>query len=120
VDCSDHEVNIKIAFAGEIARGKLTIAQRDKQLAAMTDDVAHLVLKDNILQTQALTVAEQQGFHLLESQVRLMHTLERRGLLDRAIEYSPTDKPLSELKAAKKGLTRPELAVLLAYSKMVI
>ncbi len=120
VDCSDHEVNIKIAFSSEVARGKLTTAQRDKQLESMTDDVAKLVLKDNILQTQALTITEQQGFRLLESQARLMHMLERHGLLDRAIEYLPTDKQLSELKVAKKGLTRPELAVLLSYSKMYI
>jgi glutamate dehydrogenase len=120
VDCSDHEVNIKIAFSGEMAKGKLTMAERDKQLVAMTDDVARLVLKDNILQTQALTIAEQQGVRLLESQARLMHMLERHGLLNRAIEYLPTDKQLSELRVAKKGLTRPELAVLLSYSKMFI
>lgn len=120
VDCSDHEVNIKIAFSTEVAKGKLSKAQRDKQLEAMTDEVARLVLKDNILQTQALTIAEQQGVRRLESQTRLMHSLERRGLLNRAIEYLPTDKQLFELKAARKGLTRPELAVLLSYSKMVI
>ncbi len=120
VDCSDHEVNIKIAFAGEIASGKLTMAKRDKLLTSMTEDVAHLVLKDNILQTQALTIAQQQGVVLLESQARLIHTLERTGLLDRTIEFLPTDKQLLDLKVAKKGLTRPELAVLLAYSKMVL
>jgi glutamate dehydrogenase len=80
--------------------------------------VAGLVLKDNILQTQAITIAEQQGATLLDSQARLMHTLEQSGLLDRAIEYLPTDKQIAELKAQKKGLTRPEIAVLLAYSKM--
>ncbi len=120
VDCSDHEVNIKIAFSHELTKGGLTLAKRDKLLASMTEDVAQLVLKDNILQTQALTIAEQQGFRLLESQARLMHTLERQGLLDRAIEFLPSDKQLTDLKAAHKGLTRPELAVLLAYSKMVL
>ncbi len=120
VDCSDHEVNIKIAFAGDIARGKLTMAKRDHQLTLMTEDVAKLVLKDNILQTQALTIAQVQGVTLLESQARLIHTLERTGELNRAIEFLPSDKQLLDLKVAKKGLTRPELAVLLAYSKMVL
>lgn len=120
VDCSDHEVNIKIAFSQEIARGKLTRDKRDKLLAAMTEDVARLVLKDNILQTQALTIAHQRSIYMLESQGRLMQTLERRGILDRTIEFLPADKQLADLKAAHKGLTRPELAVLLAYSKMVL
>ena len=120
VDCSDHEVNIKIAFAGDIARGKLTLPKRDKQLTAMTEEVAKLVLKDNILQTQAITIAQVQGVALLESQGRLIHTLERTGELNRSIEFLPTDKQLLDLRVAKKGLTRPELAVLLAYSKMVL
>lgn len=118
VDCSDHEVNIKIALSQEVAKGKLTLEKRDKVLAGMTDEVATLVLKDNILQTQAISIAEKQGAALLESHARLMHTLERRGLLDRAIEFLPADKQLAELKAARKGLTRPSLAVLLAYAKM--
>ena len=120
VDCSDHEVNIKIAFSQEMAKGKLSRDKRDKLLTSMTDDVAALVLKDNILQTQALSIAQALGSKMLESQGRLIHTLERLGLLDRAIEFLPPDKQLAELKAARKGLTRPELAVLLAYSKMVL
>ena len=118
VDCSDHEVNIKIAFSGDMAKGKLTKDKRDTLLADMTEEVATLVLKDNILQTQAITIAEQQGAALLESQTRLMHTLERRGLLDRAVEFLPSDKQLAELKAARRGLTRPSIAVLMAYAKM--
>lgn len=118
VDCSDHEVNIKIAFSQELAKGALTIAKRDKLLTSMTEDVAHLVLKDNMLQTQALTIAEHQGVQLLESQARLIHNLEQSGLLDRTIEFLPGEKQIADLKTAKKGLTRPELAVLLAYSKM--
>ncbi len=120
VDCSDHEVNIKIAFSQEMSKGKLTRDKRNKLLTSMTDDVAGLVLKDNILQTQALTIAQSIGAPLLESQGRLMHTLERLNLLDRSIEFLPSDKQMSELKAARRGLTRPELAVLLAYSKMVL
>ncbi len=118
VDCSDHEVNIKIAFAHEIASGKLTTAKRNKLLTSMTGEVARLVLKDNFLQTQAITIVQQQGGLLVEAQQRLMHRLEQEGLLDRVIEFLPSDKQLADLKAAKKGLTRPELAVLLAYSKM--
>ena len=120
VDCSDHEVNIKIAFSQVMAKGKITREKRDTLLASMTDDVARLVLKDNILQTQALTIAQAQGAALIESQGRLMHRLERMGLLNRAIEFLPSDKQLVDLKASKKGLTRPELSVLLAYSKMVL
>jgi glutamate dehydrogenase len=118
VDCSDHEVNIKIALSPLAASGKLPMKERDKLLAAMTDEVARLVLKDNILQTQAITIAQLQGATLLESQQRLMHTLERTGLLDRAIEFLPADKQIADMIAAKRGLTRPEIAVLLSYSKM--
>ncbi len=120
VDCSDHEVNIKIAFSPLVASKALPQVKRDSVLRKMTDEVAGLVLKDNILQTQAVTLAEQQGWVLLDAQQRLIHTLEKTGLLDRAIEFLPTDKQLAELRAAKKGLTRPEIAVLLAYSKMDI
>lgn len=120
VDCSDHEVNIKIAFSQEMARGAITRKKRDELLVSMTDDVATLVLKDNILQTQALTITQAQGVSLIESQGRLMHTLERLNLLNRSIEFLPSDKQMAELKANKKGLTRPELSVLLAYSKMVL
>ena len=120
VDCSDHEVNIKIAFSQEMAKGRITRSKRDTLLAGMTDDVAQLVLKDNILQTQALTITQAQGAQLIESQGRLMHTLERLGLLNRSIEFLPSDKQMAELKAARRGLTRPELSVLLAYSKMVL
>jgi glutamate dehydrogenase len=120
VDCSDHEVNIKIAFSQDIASGKLAVEERNSLLAAMTDEVAHLVLSDNFLQTRAITIAQEQGVELLDAQTSLIHNLEKRGLLDRAIEFLPADKQLSELAAAKKGLTRPEIAVLLSYSKMAI
>ncbi len=118
VDCSDHEVNIKIAFSSELASNKLTLEKRDALLASMTDEVAGLVLRDNILQTQALTIEQSQGVKLLDTHMRLIHQLEKLGLLDRVIEFLPSDKQLGELKIAGKGLTRPELAVLLSYSKM--
>ena len=118
VDCSDHEVNIKIAFSSEIASKKLTLEKRDALLASMTDEVGELVLRDNILQTQALSIEQARGVKLIDSQIRLIHQLEKLGLLDRAIEFLPNDKQLAELKTAGKGLTRPELAILLSYSKM--
>lgn len=118
VDCSDHEVNIKITFSQLLSQGKLTLEKRDAVLESMTDEVASLVLKDNRLQTLALTVAEQKGVSALDAQVRLMHALEAKSALSRAVEYLPTDQQLAEFKTKSLGLTRPSLAVLLAYSKM--
>ena len=120
VDCSDHEVNIKIALGPSVASGKLSVEQRDTLLASMTDDVARLVLKDNYLQTQAITMTHQFANILLESQARFMRELEHNGLLNRAIEYLPDEKAIAERRAQKKGLTRPELAVLLSYSKITL
>ena len=120
VDCSDHEVNIKIAFSGLVSSGKLALEKRNEILASMTDEVAELVLQDNILQTQAITIAQAQGVNLLASHTNLMHYLEKKGLLNREIEFLPNDRKLAELREQKQGLTRPELAVLLSYSKMEI
>ncbi len=118
VDTSDHEVNIKILLGLAVAAGELSLEQRNTVLTAMTDDVAALVLRDNYFQTQALSVAARQGVSLLERQARFMRHLERCGQLDRAIEYLPADDEIASRKAAGQGLTTPELAVLLAYSKM--
>ncbi|MDX1974612.1 MAG: NAD-glutamate dehydrogenase [Rickettsiales bacterium] len=118
VDCSDHEVNIKIALSREVSRGNLSLAKRNSFLESMTDEVARLVLKDNILQTQAISITQQQGVAQLDAQKRLIHKLEREGLLDRAIEFLPSDRQIADLKSGQLGLTRPEIAVLLAYSKM--
>jgi len=120
VDCSDHEVNIKIALSDAIAKGKLTLEERNKLLTQMTDDVAHLVLIDNRLQTQALTIAENQGFRQLDSYARLMGYLESDGFLDREVEFLPSDRQIGELRARKQSLTRPELAILLSYSKLAL
>jgi glutamate dehydrogenase len=120
VDCSDHEVNIKIALGAAVAKGKLSIEARNKLLESMTDEVAGLVLRDNTLQTQALTVAELQGNATLEVQGRLMAALEKSGHLDREIEFLPDEAEITRRQAEGKGLTRPELAVLLAYSKLVL
>jgi len=119
VDCSDHEVNIKILLNDVVESGDLTVKQRDQLLAEMTDEVGAFVLQDNYLQTQAISFAESQGLDLLDQQMSLMRALERLGRLDRGIEYLPTDEVLMERQAETgKGLTRPELAVLLSYSKM--
>lgn len=120
VDCSDHEVNIKIAFRAALEDGSLTVAKRNKILEQMTDEVGALVLRDNQLQTQAISTAQSQGTTLLEPQARMMQTLERIGLLDRKVEYLPSEKTIAERKQAGQALTRPEIAVLLSYAKMAI
>ncbi|MEA2755515.1 MAG: glutamate dehydrogenase, partial [Aliidongia sp.] len=117
VDTSDHEVNIKIGIAGIIAAGKLSPAERAGFLASMTEEVGRLVLEDNYLQTEALSVAEAEAGAILDQHVRLMRSLERAGKLDRAIEFLPDDEALAQRAALKRGLTRPELAILLAYAK---
>jgi|CXWL01.1.fsa_nt_gi glutamate dehydrogenase len=120
VDCSDHEVNIKILVDDAVVRGELTPAERSPLLVSMTDEVAELVLRDNYQQTQAISVAQAQGVGLLDAQARLIRYLERAGRLDRAIEFLPDEETLQERQAARLGLTRPEIAVLLAYSKIWI
>jgi glutamate dehydrogenase len=120
VDTSDHEVNIKIGAGAMLASGKLKADKRNAFLATMTDAVGSLVLEDNYLQTLALSIAEAEAPALLDEHARLMRSLERAGKLDRAIEYLPDDETLAQRAAAKRGLTRPELAVLLAYAKNAI
>ncbi|MGO4326701.1 NAD-glutamate dehydrogenase [Cupriavidus sp. 2TAF22] len=118
VDCSDHEVNIKILLGLVVADGEMTEKQRNKLLAEMTDEVGLLVLEDNYYQTQALSVAGRCAAALLDQEARLIRWLERAGRLKRALEFLPTDDEVVERKAAGLGLTSPERAVLLAYSKM--
>jgi glutamate dehydrogenase len=118
VDTSDHEVNIKILLGMAIAEGELTEKQRNAQLAEMTDDVAGLVLRDNVFQTQVLSVTGRIAPTLLDAQARFMQFLEKRGRLNREIEFLPSDEDLAERRAKGLGLTSPERAVLLAYSKI--
>ncbi|CAN5914427.1 NAD-glutamate dehydrogenase [soil metagenome] len=118
VDTSDHEVNIKILLGIAIGDGEMTEKQRNALLPLMTDDVASLVLRDNYFQTQALSVTGRLGLEFLDQQARFMRLLEKQGQLNRAIEFLPTDEELKARKAKGIGLTSPELAVLLAYSKM--
>ncbi len=118
VDTSDHEVNIKILLDRAIVAGMLAADDREPLLARMTDDVAASVLRDNYLQGQALSVAEARGPGALDRQVRLMRDLERSNRLDRALEFLPDDETIAARAAQRRGLVRPELAVLLAYAKM--
>jgi glutamate dehydrogenase len=120
VDTSDHEVNIKILLNGVLAEGDLTLKQRDKLLAGMTEEVGALVLKDNYLQSQALSLAEAKANDRLDGDARFMRALERSGKLNRAIEFLPSEEALAERAQAGLGLTRPEQAVLLAYSKIAL
>ena len=117
VNTSDVEVNIKIALSLPVRDGRLTLKTRNTLLGKMTDDVAALVLRNNYLQTLALSLAERRGLDDLGFQQRLMQTLEQRGELDRVVEYLPDDMALAERVRRQQPLTRPELSVLLAYAK---
>jgi len=117
VDTSDHEVNIKVLLGAVLADGEMTVKQRDRLLGDMTEEVGALVLQDNYLQTQALSVAEAAGAALAPAQARLIRELERSGRLDRVVEGLPEPRALL---ARGKGLTRPELAVLMAYAKTTL
>ncbi len=118
VDTSDHEVNIKILLGLVIADGELTEQQRNTLLAQMTDQVAALVLRDNYFQTQSLSIGGRIAPQLLDQQQRFIQFLEKSGRLNRALEFLPADEEIAERRAKKIGLTAPERAVLLAYSKM--
>jgi glutamate dehydrogenase len=119
VDTSDHEVNIKILLYDAIDHGELAgVEERNRILAEMTDEVGALVLRDNYEQTQAISVTHSLGESVLDDQARFMRALERAGKLNRAIEGLPDDETIADRHAARAGLTRPELAVLMAYSKI--
>ncbi len=118
VDTSDHEVNIKILLGLAVTDGDLTEKQRNVQLAAMTDEVATLVLRDNYFQTQLLSITGRIAPALLDAQVRFIHFLEKQGRLNRWIEFLPSDEEIAARQKAGTGLTRPEAAVVFAYSKM--
>ena len=120
VDTSDHEVNIKVLTGDVLARGDMTLKQRDQLLASMTDEVGELVLSDNYLQSQAISIVGAGGAGLLEEQARFMRVLEKAGHLNRAIEFLPDEEEIAARAARGLGLTRPELAVLLAYSKITL
>jgi glutamate dehydrogenase len=120
VDTSDHEVNIKILLNDAVHRGEMTVAERNKQLAQMTDEVEQLVLFDNYRQNQAISVMERMSVSRLGSKQHFIRTLEAQGLLDRQLEFLPSDAEFSDRRARGEGLTRPELSILLSYAKIVI
>ncbi|MFF7054907.1 NAD-glutamate dehydrogenase [Streptomyces griseorubiginosus] len=120
VDTSDHEVNIKILLNGLVTEGDMTVKQRNKLLAEMTDEVGRLVLRNNYAQNTAIANALAQSKDMLHAQQRFMKHLVREGHLDRALEFLPTDRQIRERLAQGQGLTGPETAVLLAYTKITV
>ncbi len=118
VECSDREVNIKISLMPAIKAGNLSSKDRSKLLESMTDDVAQLVLNNNRLQAQAITIEESLGLSQLDNQSRLLDRLSNNNFLDRKIEFLPNFKEIQKRKLENRGLVRPELSVILAYVKM--
>jgi glutamate dehydrogenase len=118
VNTSDVEVNIKILLNPQVADGRLTRGERNRLLVRMTNEVAALVLRNNYLQGQAISVLELQGVARLAEFQHLIRALERSGELNRTLEFLPSDDELAERRKSGVGLTRPELAILLAYSKI--
>ncbi|MEM8621492.1 MAG: NAD-glutamate dehydrogenase domain-containing protein, partial [Actinomycetota bacterium] len=117
VDCSDHEVNIKIALDRLVRAGDLTVEQRNELLAEMTDEVAELVLEHNRAQTLALMIARRQALSMVNVHARYLDALEAEGRLDRTHEGLPNDRHIAERQASGSGLRAPEFAVMIAYSK---
>ncbi|MGH8228185.1 MAG: NAD-glutamate dehydrogenase, partial [Steroidobacteraceae bacterium] len=118
VNTSDVEVNIKILLNPEVAAGRLRLAARNRLIERMQDEVARLVLRNNYLQSQALSTLEPKSAARLPEYGDLMRSLERSGDLDRSLEFLPDDEALAERRKLGLGLTRPELSVLLAYGKI--
>jgi len=118
VDSSDREVNIKILLSDVAKQKNMTRAKRNVLLESMTDDVAKLVLRNNYLQTQSISMSETLSADRIDETARLISDLERTGLLDRAIEFLPDEVQIEERRTRKQGFTRPELAVVLSYAKI--
>jgi glutamate dehydrogenase len=119
VDCSDHEVNIKILLSLSSAK-ELPGNQRNALLAGMTEDMSQLVLRDNYLQSQALSMSEQVASTRLQEHAHLIRSLEQSYGLNRVLEGLPSADEINQRQLAGRGLTRPELSVLLSYSKMAL
>ncbi len=119
VDCSDHEVNIKIALGAAVATGEISMEKRNEILATMTDDVGELVLDDNRAQNLALAIARKQAVVMADVHARQIRAMELAGQVNRQLEFLPDEKQLAERHASGRGLTTPEFAVLLAYTKEI-
>ncbi|MEH6446525.1 MAG: NAD-glutamate dehydrogenase [Oceanospirillaceae bacterium] len=117
VDCSDHEVNIKILLKGIMDDGDLTQKQRNNLLESMTDEVGELVLANNYRQVQAISLAERQTVKSMTEYRRFVRNLEAQGKLNRALEFLPLDEVMTERAQSGDGLTRPELSILISYAK---
>ena len=117
VDCSDHEVNIKILLDQLVSDGDVTVKQRNDLLVEMTDEVARLVLDDNRAQTLALMIARTQSLSMVNVHARYLDSLEAEGHLDRELEFLPSDKQIAERQSLGSGLRAPEFAVMIAYTK---
>ena len=120
VNCSDNEVNIKILLNQIVAAGDMTEKQRNKLLLSMTEEVGDIVLRENFLQAQSISVSEERSEKMVKELMRFIHWLEKEDKLDRELEFLPNDEELLERLARGKGLTRAEIAVLTAYGKMVL
>ncbi|MFF0297518.1 NAD-glutamate dehydrogenase [Kitasatospora sp. NPDC004615] len=120
VDTSDHEVNIKILLNQVVADGDMTVKQRNTLLAEMTDEVGRLVLRNNYAQNVVLANAVAQAASMVNVHARMINRLESNGQLDRALEFLPTEKQIRERQQAGRGLSQPELSVLLAYTKITL
>lgn len=120
VDCSDKEVNIKIPLNREMREGRLSFEKRNALLAKMTDEVSEMVLEDNRLQTLALSIAENAGARGLPAIVRTIELLEAGGRIDRKVEGLLSSEELLRRSQENRGLTRPELAVVLSMSKLAL
>ena len=120
VDCSDHEVNIKILLKTVQEKTHLGTADRNKLLAAMTHEVGALVLRDNYLQSQAISLLHANSAERLSEHAHFIRALELEGTLDRALEFLPSAEEIEERSRAGQGLTRPELAMVLSYAKIAL
>jgi glutamate dehydrogenase len=120
VDMSDHEVNIKILLQPLVSHGDLSFEKRNEILQSMTDEVSELVLKDNYWQSLCLSIAEMRSKEDLNLFATLMDYLAERGGLDKEVEFLPPPRAVQERMRAGAGFTRPELAIILAYTKMGI
>ena len=120
VDCSDHEVNIKILLDGIVSNGDMTQKQRSKLLGDMTETVSSLVLANNYKQTQAISLAEHQVSTRVGEYRRFMNSMVESGRLDRGLEFLPDDDDIVDRQQQGKSLTRPELSVLISYAKVML
>lgn len=120
VDCSDHEVNIKITLGKAVESNKLTLEERNILLHKMTDQISDLVLMDNSYQTLSISFMEQSQAFTMESFIKLLDVLDEEKLLKREIEFIPNNKELMQRAHNGKKLTKPELSVLISYSKMLV